>query len=404
MNVIVLGDQSEAERIFGGVFDLLKCKTTFVDPLSESNPEKLLNEIQPDIVFLTLEWIPQWRIFAAASRRLEIPAVYVMDGVIEWSYIWNNQSYVFPEGTAFQPLLSSHLCVAGRHPARILSALGLADKIHIVGLARLDEIDRQRRLQADAKPRILICSAKTYAHNREHVIQVKRALMDLKSFFAQQNHINAIWRIDPKLADQIGVPVCDSASTIVEELRNVSAMISFTSTTLLEAMLLKVPTCQIEYRTVPLYVQTAWDIRSKEHIPSVVHELLYPSPEKLAYQDFCLEDELEIGNATTRLADVIKLAVNDSNTATSQQSAEYGKLDYLQVHSQLSCFSIGSKAMLQYELDACYKQIDLYNSRKKLFLDLMSCSVVKFINKYFNRLPGFKRFARIVKQMESSLS
>jgi hypothetical protein len=88
-----------------------------------------------------------------------------MDGIIEWAYLWQNWGFVKPEGTVLQPLIASDLCVIGQHPARILAGLGLADKIHVVGLPRLDGIKRQRVIDQDQPRRIVVATAKTCRHN-----------------------------------------------------------------------------------------------------------------------------------------------------------------------------------------------------------------------------------------------
>lgn len=350
IRLVVLDEERRHQELFGQVFDRLGVRPEFG---GDQTPEQILAS-KPDAILLSREWSRPWRLIAAAARRANVPVIYVMDGVIEWSYVWNNLSFVRPEGTVLQPLLASHLCVVGRHSARILAGLGLADRIHVVGLPRLDSFSRTRTLTSGQKARILVATAKTFAHNVEQKTLVRRALRDLKNWFDENSFVVPVWRIAEEVAGEIGVEP-DRAGTFKEALADVSGAISFSSTCLLEAMLVGVPTAQLDYRAVPLYVQTAWEIRCVEHISGVIQELLYPPPEKLTFQDQCLEDELEQGNASGRLAEVICQAITEARNPSARRpspAADFGRLDFRQVHSQLSAFSASLHTPLQYELDA----------------------------------------------------
>ena len=315
--------------------------------------------LDPAAIVLSSEWTHEWRLVSAAARRVGVPVIYVMDGVLEWSYIWNNLSFIRPWGTMLQPLLASDLCVIGRHPARILASMGMAERIHIVGLTRFDALPRERVVRPGARPRLLVATARTAGHDVEQQVMARRALRDLKAWLDTMPQIETVWRIAADLAEDIGV-VAEVGGGFSEVLATCSALLSFTSTCVLEAMHKGVPVAQIDYRAAPLYVASAWEIRCAEHIPGVVQELLYPPPQKLAWQDACYADELERGDATSSLVKVLEEAI--SRPRLSAESPEPspapdrpdGRLDYRQVHSELSAFSIGSAPVLQYELAAAH--------------------------------------------------
>ncbi len=354
MRLVVFGEQENVSHIYGSAFDLLGVEPLYVNPDLVEN----VISLKPDVIMLGLEWVPSWRLASAQAKRAGIPVIYVMDGVIEWSYVWNNQSFVKPEGTVLQPLIAGDLCVIGRHPASTLSALGLSNRIHIVGLPRFDKLKPVREKRPNKVPRILIVTAKTWGHNTDQKIQVKQAMRDLKTFFAGRNDVEPIWRIDSELADEISV-TADSNKQISEVLKQVDGLISFTSTTILEGMAYEIPVAQIEYRPIPMYINSAWEIRCANHIASVVQELLYPPVEKMAYQDTCYQNELESGNASDRLAKVIRYAIENKDLSgdTGQQPTKvYPRLDYRQLHSNMSAFSTSPDSLLQYELEAMYLQ------------------------------------------------
>src|SRR6185503_5162182 len=104
--IIVLDEERRHAELYGRAFERLGVKP-------ESGYERSVEDIlalKPDAILLSREWSRSWRLISATARRANIPVIYVMDGVIEWSYVWNNLSFVKPEGTVLQPLLASHLC------------------------------------------------------------------------------------------------------------------------------------------------------------------------------------------------------------------------------------------------------------------------------------------------------
>jgi hypothetical protein len=396
--IAILGTPEHEGRMCGRAFEILGANPIYLDP---SNPMLPSNPV-PDAVLLSREWSIDIRHAAIAARRQGIPVVYLMDGVIEWDYFWHNWGFVKPEGTVLQPLIASDLCVVGQHPARILAALGLAERIHIVGMPRLDGLKRRRVIDRDLPRQIVIATAKTFGHNTAHKVYVRAALRDLKNWFDGHPELVPLWRIADELAVELGV-IASTGGTIVDVLESASGVIAFTSTVLLEAMRIGVPTAQIDYRAVPQYVQTAWEIRNPEQIDSVVQELLYPPAEKLAYQEICLNDELESGDASKRLAEVIRSSVENTPTrATKTPTSVHGLVDFRQVKSHLSVFSVAPLSRLQYELDATYKLWERDRQRlkaqkevlAKLRIDPLARAILSL-----GWLPGLRRMARLIRSL-----
>jgi hypothetical protein len=356
--VLILGTPEHEGRLCGRALDLIGADVHFA---LDGLPHTANLDQPPDVMLVSREWSRGTRVAVARARRRGVPVVYLMDGIIEWSYVWNNLSYVRPEGTVLQPLLASHICTIGRRPARILAGLGLAERTHIVGIPRLDGIDRRRVLDPSKPPTIVITTARTPAHNVEQKVFVRRALRDLKRWFDTHSAAQPMWRIAPELAAELNVPLSESTS-LLDSLREAAALVSFASTTLLEGMLMGVPTALVDYRAVPQYVQTAWDIRSSEQLEGTLHDLLHPPSERLAFQDWCVGEELEPGDASARLAAVLRGAIDgefSADTATDPGSSRtVGRLDYRQVHSQLSAFAVSPMSVLQYELDATSNLLD----------------------------------------------
>ena len=376
--IVILDAPGRAADIFGRAPALLGREIIH----AESRDAEAVIALEPAAVLLSSEWTHDWRLIAAAARVADVPVVYVMDGVLEWSYLWNNLSFIRPHGTMLQPMIASDLCVIGRHPARILASMGLADRIHVVGLPRFDGMSRLRMISQGQRHRLLVATARTAGHDVEQQILTRRALRDLRTWLDTQPKIEPVWRIAADLAEDIGV-VADISGQLSDVIASCAALVSFTSTCLLEAMHKGVPVAQIDYRAAPLYVATAWEIRCADHIASVVQELLYPPPQKLAWQDACYADELEAGDATAKLSDVLReiierprgQAVVETPEAPARERAT-GRLDYRQVHSELSAFSIGSLPVLQYELSAAH-QLLRHTRHEKGFLQRDALELVE---------------------------
>lgn len=389
MKILALNSREDADRIYG---EALSQSDFIVEYLSTdlSCPESILDSATPDIVILSLEWLPQHRIISAAARSRHIPTLYVMDGVLEWSYVWNNQSYIAPSGTMAQPLIASHIAVIGRHPARVLASMGLRERIRVIGIPRLDHSLKNRVTRVRQAPALVIACARTPSHNLEHEANVSRALSDLKTI-SEEIGVKPIWRIPANLAKKLQVEPTNDPLHVT--LSDADALIAFPSTIALEGMLAGLPTALIEYRPIPLYIDSAWQIRAKEHIYPVLNELLYPPPEKMAYQEYCLGEELEEGEATKRLSQLVREIVRDGiANEVGEIPKPYGPLDFKLVHSQISSFSASPNAILQYEVDA-------HRAHRRhlqvLVSDLLGSWQIR-LSRRLRWVPSFKKMNRIL--------
>ena len=397
--VLVLNENTsfDAQRIYGDLLNSKDFKFVFYSKPVISIDEIYDNEF-PDIVLTSLEWLPFQRLMISEARRRNIPTLYVMDGVIEWSYIWNNQSYVLPGGIMFQPLVSDYIAVIGHHPARILASIGLGEKINIIGLPRLN-INKKRTVCIEkAKKKIGIFTANTPYHNSEQEYYVRKALSDLKDelkFLSEE--VEIVWRINESLAESMGV--ANNKEDLENILLSLDCVISFHSTVILEAMLYNIPTALIEYRNVPIYIQTAWQIRSKNYIQLVIRELLYPSNEKMAYQAYCFNDELYLNGKNDNLKQLILLLINREFNNAYIKTNLRGAMDFHHINSQLGFFSIGENDKLRYEIDGYIKHnrniskvlSDMYfvlskNLIVRFFMKFKFLPLSKYLNNFIERL------------------
>jgi hypothetical protein len=387
--VLVLNSEEDAKRKYGDV--LLNKEFEFIYYTGSTiDPESIIASYEPHLLLLSLEWLSQERLMAFGAKRRNIPVIYVMDGIIEWSYIWENDSYIRNTGTCLQPLVADFLCVIGRSSARYLSTLGLESRIRVIGLPRLDRYDRKRLILHSERKKILIATANTYALNSNQLVNVKAALRDLKNFFDEIVYMEPVWRIDSQLANELDVQAASSEQSLDSLLNSVDCVVSFSSTLIIEAMLKDIPVSIVDYRAIPILTTSAWQIRSREHIEIVLKELITPPLEKIALQRSCLENELEVGCASEKLLAVMKEALSGETTQKFDSSTDYfGPIEFSYVHSQVSLFSTTEKSLLQYELDGCYRHIKKSNEQFGDLVDSLEKNWFVRAAKAVGRLFGY---------------
>ncbi len=137
--------------------------------------------------------------------------------------------------------------------------------------------------------------------------------------------IEPVWRLTKNLDVEIGVAsqITDlTGKELAEILTSVDAVICSSSTAILEAMLLGLPTALLDYSNVPHYLQTAWQITASSQIARVVGELVNPPLSKMLHQETMLHDSLECGSpATPRLARLAAEMIQVGREAKRQGTA-----------------------------------------------------------------------------------
>lgn len=243
-------------------------------------------------------WISQF-------KRLKIPVLHIIDGVIDWKNNWENPRSLFEKNgmPLFQPVLSDKIACLGKAQSRILESWGNIGKCEIVGCLRFDRLlnkNKRKRLPLESF-RILIMTANTPGFNDKHINNVVQGMKDLKSWFDSNKKINnipleTVWRMTGDLPGIIGIDSNYkdySGKELAEILMTVDAVITSPSTTILESMLLGLPVATIDYSNSPKYINTAWNIFSYKHIEEVVMDFIDPPYSKMIFQEYVLHDNLE---------------------------------------------------------------------------------------------------------------
>lgn len=284
--------------------------------------------IQPenlDLAIVSDEWWGPSSVEVQRLKRLGVPTLHVVDGVVDWKNTWENpRSLSAAAGLPlFQPVLSDKIACLGQAQARVLGTWGNAAKCEIVGAPRFDRYYalKRRKRTAEMPARILIVTANTPYFNEQQHADILEGLKDLKEFFALAAQegipIEPVWRLTKGLDAELGLtPAVTAARELADVLVTVDAVIGSSSTALLEAMLLGLPTALLDYSNCPHYLQPAWQITAARQIPLVVGELVNPPPAKMLEQETVLHDNLECASpATARLIQLVTVMIEEGRRA-----------------------------------------------------------------------------------------
>ena len=121
--------------------------------------------------------------------------------------------------------------------------------------------------------------------------------------------LEPVWRLTKGLDAEIGVSSRASEFSgheMAVALQQVDAVITTSSTAILEGMYFGLPVAVLDYCNTPHYVSTAWRITAPEHIAVTMAELISPAEPKLLFQETVLHDSLECDTpAAPRLIQLI---------------------------------------------------------------------------------------------------
>jgi hypothetical protein len=222
------------------------------------------------------------------------------DGITEWRDIWENPKYASGGGFTNRHLNhADKIGCHGRQQVRQFEFWGLGGKTELVGLPRFDEYLAKPKFindQGKTPKKIIVMTANTPGHTKKQIDDVKRGLKDINSYFSQNKQWEVIWRVKKGLDVELGLddnyPELRDKS-LSEVLCHIDAAITTPSTTMIECMLLGVPTAIMDYSNSPHYVTAAWKITAPDHLKDVADGLWNPPVNRVMLQDEILHDSLE---------------------------------------------------------------------------------------------------------------
>ena len=362
-------------------------------------PEQIVERAQTgDLAVFYTEHFDAFREACLQLKDKNVATLYMIDGILEWRNAWDNSPDEIACPYTMRPALSHKVACIGASQARILAAWGNAEKVEVVGIPRLDKlpIDPAQAMLAQttthptsdpaAPLRVLVMTAKTPAFTVPQLDTVRRSLRDLLRWqqanpFIANRKIDFTWRLTRGLASELSVKNrLDNlaGSDLHHQLKQVDAVITTPSTSVLEAMRMGLPVAQLDYHNCPHYIQTGWDIAAADHITETIVQMADRKPSRMLFQRQQLADSLYLeSNATERLASLIELMLAfvkkqiASNTPLSfpanmlprpkQQSAEF---DHATLYGG-SEFTESDVTVLRCQLSHSRREINQLNAQIK---------------------------------------
>ena len=357
-----------------------------------SLPVKVIDESLPDwhvpedaaiiITHMHYRW-EELSTLRKIQQRNQVPILILSDGILEYRNTWEHPELV--DGSIFQPLFGHKLACIGRGQASVIESWGNVGRCEIVGLPRLDSIDREAvsPVQSSDSFRLLVATANTPAFNDQQRDTVVDSLRHIQNWIKnnptiQDRPIEISWRLSDGLDEALDVADGidpEDRPPIGDVIENVDAVITTPSTMYLESVLRKRPTALLDFHNSPQYITPAWNIGAPGHLGKVISELADPPHHKIMFQENVLADQLACATpAKPRLLKLIDMMVEIGNQCRSENKAmefphriiEDSKLGFNAVSREFDpsrlypdneVFSNDDLVRLQVELNAAIKRL-----------------------------------------------
>ena len=360
-------------------------------PLRIESLSTVLEEASPgDVAIFFSEHFSEFRRAILELRRRRVATLYAIDGILEWRNAWENRPDEPACPWTMRPVLSDKVACIGPSQARVLASWGQSQKIEIVGVPRFDHLINHDR-SANRSPRspdrafrILVMTAKYPGFTSEQRDQIRQSLIDLKAWFSEPmggaKKFDVTWRLTGGLDREIDVDneLRDtSGDDLLTALRKVDAVVTTPSTAQLESMLLGKPTAILDYTNSPHLVESAWKITASCQINAVMAQLQNPPIPRLHYQEYLLNDALQLqSSATERMAALIgKMSEVATEFADGDQPLKFDPcllspvglpvngLPISEIFPGYTAFQSNDLELMRMELAESEREVELLNHR-----------------------------------------
>ena len=231
-----------------------------------------------------------------------VPVLILSDGILEYRNSWEHPDLA--DGSMYQPVIGHKLACIGRGQVRVVESWGNPGKCELVGLPRLDSVERNAmpsQMKSGQPLRLLIATANTPSFNPEQREAVVESLSHLKTRLEKHPKIKGrpleiTWRLTDGLEQELGLPKQpdpDDLLPLATVIEHSDAVVTTPSTLMLESMLKRRPTALLDFHNAPQYVPCAWSINAPKHLNWILNELAEPPPAKMMFQEHVLQDQLE---------------------------------------------------------------------------------------------------------------
>jgi len=282
-----------------------------------------IDRVKPDIVIGINEHHAEISECYHWARLKNIPTLTLQDGILEWRHIFENPLYNGITGAPLhQPILADKMACIGLSSASLMLVWNNRNKIELTGMPKMDGIlcsmSGGFKKGTGAKFTILILTSSKPWFDATQKKIVLQQLKDIKSYLSERRDVEVIWRVTKEIPDLLGIEnhyQSKSTEELSVLIQRVDAVITTISTTILESQLLEKPVASIDYFNTPNFVYTRWSIRHKDHINSVVNEMMTVTSKDKQIQDSFLLQNIYIHpnfTAAQQVSELIKRMVTYS--------------------------------------------------------------------------------------------
>lgn len=377
-------------------------------------PEKVTDRAKAgDIAIFFSEHFDRFRHAIVQLQTARVATLYMVDGILEWRNAWVNRTDEPACPFTMRPVLCDKVACIGASQFRVLRSWGNGPKVEIVGIPRLDRLkslNKRRRL--DGQPfRLMVATAKCPSYTAADQENLRRCLTDIRDFADRSGDVEVLWRLtadwDQKLGIQNDLSSIDGQE-LAHQLTTVDAVVTTPSTTVLEAMLVDLPTAIVDYNNCPNYCRSAWRITAANQVESQINELKSPPAEKMLFQRHVLADSLYLEtSATERFAELVdkmqKLLIANpggdfNQPLLSPPKAAAGEFDSAALFADFQEFQIDDVTALQTQLAHARREIDHLNRQ---LTDLRA--ELGEAHRIFDEINGHPIAGRVVKARQKML-
>lgn len=273
-----------------------------------------IKELRPDIILGINEYHYAIAECYHAASELNIPTLTLQDGVLEWRYLFDNPMF---NGNKFGvplhlPIIADKYACIGSWWLGLIAAMGNEDKVELTGMPKMDSICDRNLVQdyntSSSKKILIMTAAKPWFEAAQKHIMLKM-LHDLKSYFKQRPDIEVIWRVTKDIDKElniVGVFHQKESQELVAQLADCDAVISTTSTAMLETLLMGKPLARLDYFNTPTLFPSVWSITHHDQINNTINSLLHPKSEQLFWQEVIKKQVIShLGVAANRVVELM---------------------------------------------------------------------------------------------------
>ena len=307
MNVIAL--TPDRDHYISSIKKYLKYPLIFQRDLNWQN----FVSKKPVLAIFLADWKYDLVNFIKKCRDNRIPTILMMDGTIEWKHFFENPKWSYGGNESpYFPVYCDKIFVPGPSTYRFLKYVGGNLNCEITGLPRLDSLSSiSTTSNSNNKKVIGIMSGNTVGYNENQINNTIKLFEDLHLFFVNHKKYVPRWRIRKNFEKNLSFNTSQNKNeSLPDFLSKVDGVISQPSTVVYESMIMGKNVAVADYNISPNYMQSAWEIKSKDQIDQVIKELINPKDIKLNLQNYYLQDTISnISNSSQIVGDLINAII-----------------------------------------------------------------------------------------------